>query len=195
MLDWIFARYLLPGASRRHETLVADRKKQLLEGIASNSIVVELGPGTGPNFRYFPPGIEWIGVEPNRHLHIHLDNRRVVHDIREIQSQSADAVVCTLVLCSVDDIAAVLQESLRILKPGGRFYFLEHVAAPRGTRLYRLQRILRPFWKIPARGCDTCRDTLHAIRAAFPQVEAEPFSLPLGPVSPHIAGVATKSVV
>lgn len=155
-----------------------------------------MGPGTGPNFRYFLRDIAWIGVEPNRHLHVHLNNGRLVDDCSEIDSETADAVVSTLVLCSVDSLERILREVLRILKPGGRFYFLEHVAAPRGTPRRLVQRILQPIWRIPARNCHPCRDTLEAIRTAgFEQLEVEEFELPLGPLSPHIAGVATKSVV
>jgi hypothetical protein len=83
---------------------------------------------------------------------------------------------------------------LRILKPGGRFYFLEHVAAQRGDPKRLIQRCIQPIWRFIACGCHPCRDTLEDIRAAgFASVEAESFALPLGPVSPHIAGVATKS--
>lgn len=61
-----------------------------------------------------------------------------------VADASVDAVVSTLVLCSVEDGAATLQEVLRVLKPGGRFYFIEHVAAPQQTRLRTAQDWLSP---------------------------------------------------
>jgi ubiquinone/menaquinone biosynthesis C-methylase UbiE len=93
----------------------------------------------------------------------------------------------------VDDLDRALGETLRVLKPGGRFVFLEHVAAPRGTWLRRLQRLAHPVWRIVADGCHPDRETDAAIVAAgFVAVRLERFSLPMGLVGPHIAGVALK---
>jgi SAM-dependent methyltransferase len=194
--DWVFAKYLLPSASRRHERLVQERKRKLLKDIDGN--VVELGPGTGPNFAYFPDSVRWTGVEPNPHLAVTLrgPERLVVASTVPIANSSADAVVCTLVLCSVSDPVAELREVVRILKPGGRFYFLEHIAADckRRPGMRRTQRVLQPLWRFAAGNCHPCRDTLEFIRgtAGFADLEYEIFDLPLGPLSPHLAGVATK---
>ena len=104
-----------------------------------------------------------------------------------------DAVVSTLVLCSVSDPAAVLRGILRVLKPGGRFLFLEHVLAPPGTRLRRVQKALRPVWKLIADSCHLDRETGTTIeQAGFGQVRYEHFRLPLGPVATQIAGCAVK---
>jgi len=113
--------------------------------------VLEIGPGAGPNLAYFSPHIRWVGIEPNPFMHPYLRrqaerlNRTV--EIRDasaervpLQDNSVDAVVSTLVLCSVKDVSGALQEILRVLRPGGRFVFIEHVAAPPGTWLRRLPR-------------------------------------------------------
>ena len=106
--------------------------------------VIELGPGSGANFRYYPRGTRVIAVEPNPMMHrrmnaqaqrhgIQIDLRHAGAEGMEVETASADLVVSTLVLCSVRDPQRVVSEVKRVLKPGGRFAFLEHVAAPAGT--------------------------------------------------------------
>lgn len=201
MSKWLFAK-LLPYASRRHERLVADRKRELFATLGAHDVVVELGAGTGPNFRYYPPTIQWIGIEPNGFLNPALTeaSRGFNTRILELAAESiplgdgiADAVVCTLVLCSVADPKLVLCEVLRVLKPGGRFYFIEHVGARRGSGLRLVQQIVQPIWKLCADGCRTCRDTALSLQnAGFEQLELQAFTLPLGIFSPHVAGVGIK---
>jgi len=93
----------------------------------------------------------------------------------------------------VEDLGAALREIRRVLKPGGRFVFIEHVAAPAGSWRRRLQRWVRPVWRALGDGCHPDRETLQAIRAAgFARVEAEEFLAPVGLVAPHIAGFAVN---
>ena len=194
--------WVLAHCAARYERLVAERKRGLLGDL--HGTVLEIGPGAGPNLRYYPSDCRWIGVEPNPFLHpylrkaaeqagLRIDIRGLLAERLPAESQSMDAVVSTLVLCSVSDPAMVLQEIRRVLKPGGRFVFLEHVAAPEGTRLRRVQRFIRPLWRRIADGCHPDRETGPAIeRAGFAQVRYEAFRLPLGPVSTQIAGIAIK---
>src|SRR5699024_494896 len=79
---------------------------------------------------------------------------------------SMDTVVSTLVLCSVDRIDKALSEIKRVLKPGGHFLFIEHVAAPQQSSLRRIQRWINPLWKRVADGCHTDRETWKAIKKA-----------------------------
>ena len=192
--------WAMPRLAQHYDNLLADRKRALLSGVAGT--VVELGPGTGTNFRYYPAGMHWIGIEPNPYLHAHLRRAaveaRLLVDIRQgyaehidLADDSADVVVATAVLCSVADQLQSLREIKRVLKPGGRFVFLEHVGAGRSTSLRRIQRVVQPFWGFIADGCNPIRDTGEAIAAAgFTSIDMEGFNLPLGPVAPHIAGVA-----
>lgn len=194
--------WMLAHLSVRYERLVAERKRAMLAGLGGR--IVEIGPGTGPNLSYYPHGIQWIGVEPNGYMvpyvkraaeqaGLNVDVRPGFAEAIPVEQDSADAVVSTLVLCSVGDPERVLQEVLRVLRPGGRFLFIEHVAAPRGTRLRRVQDWLRPLWTRIADGCHPNRETWTCIEnAGFASVRLEHFRLPLGPVATQIAGVAIK---
>jgi SAM-dependent methyltransferase len=186
----------------RYERLVAPRKRALFDGLAGT--VLEIGPGTGPNFAYYPPDIRWIGIEPNPFMRPHLraaaarvglsiDIHDGTADRIALDDESADTVVSTLVLCSVPDVSGALREIHRVLRPGGRFLFIEHVADSPGTWLRRTQRLLRPLVRALADGCHLDRDTSLAIeRHGFAGVAYQRFRLPIPLVSPHIIGVATK---
>ncbi|MGF1495508.1 MAG: class I SAM-dependent methyltransferase, partial [Elainellaceae cyanobacterium] len=112
----------------------------------------------------------------------------------DAEDNSLDAVVSTLVLCSVDNLEGTLQEVRRVLKLGGKFYFVEHVAAPADTTLRRVQQWIRPFWQAIGDGCRPDRETWKAIeQAGFQQVNYEKFRAPiLAIVSPQIIGIALK---
>ncbi len=152
---------------------------------AMTGTVVEIGPGTGANMRYYPPGVHVIAIEPNANMHGPLRQKAAEHgvdlEIRtlrgeqiDVDDDTADGVVATLVLCGVDDPHSVVGEIHRVLKPGGTYYFLEHVGAPRGTGLRRVQdALLRPHrWMF--NGCEVNRDTASVIEeAGFSSVDAE----------------------
>jgi SAM-dependent methyltransferase len=164
--------------------------------------VLEIGPGGGNNLPFLRSGVRWIGVEPNPFFHDRLrargDRLGIDADIRvgaaealPAADRSVDAVIASLVLCSVRDPEAALREVRRVLRPGGRFVFVEHVAAPQGSGLRVVQRALRPLWGALADGCHPDRDTGRLIEAAgFAQVDLRRFSLPVPIMGPHIAGVA-----
>jgi ubiquinone/menaquinone biosynthesis C-methylase UbiE len=168
--------------------------------------LVELGAGAGANFRYFRRGTRVIAVEPNRHMHEKLAKRakrwsvhaEVVSDAAEslpLASSSVDTVVCSLVLCTVRDPAAVVREVLRILKPGGRFICVEHVAAPPTSLIGRIQRWVFRSWRWFFEGCHTHRDTAQVLAGAgFAEVEVRPFVWRSAflPVRPQIAAMCRK---
>src|SRR5262249_26422713 len=155
--------------------------------------VVELGPGTGINLPYFPRGVRWTGVEPNPYLRSRLRERAAglgmavavqpgTAECSGLPDGAADAVVATLVLCSVEDVRAALAGVRRRLRPGGRFVFLEHVAAPPGSRLRRVQGALRPLWATVSDGCHPDRETWAEIeRAGFSGLRYDRFRIDVPP--------------
>ena len=197
-----FFAALLPTLSQGHAHVSEPWRRRLLGDLAGT--VLEIGPRTGGNLAYLPDGVYWIGLEPNPYFHPHLRRalslRGLSGDVLLGQAEaiplpegSVEAVVATLVLCSVEDPRRALAEILRVLKPEGRFVFLEHVAAPRGSGPRWAQDLLCPLWAFLGDGCHPNRETLALIReAGFAQVEAASFALPLPLVAPHVAGVAWK---
>ena len=182
--------------------LLGDRKRSLFAGHPDE--IVEIGPGVGANFRYLAPGTRVIALEPNPQMHGALRATAARHGLSvDLVERSADAtglpdncvdwVVSTLVLCTVTDPAATLSEIRRILRPGGRFVFVEHVAASPGSWLRRIQELVRRPWQWFFEGCHTHRDTLFEIRrAGFSNVRVEHKTLmsPFVPVNSQISGVA-----
>src|SRR4051794_30481507 len=166
--------------------------------------VVELGAGVGANLRYLAPGARLIAIEPNPYMHERLRRgarrRGVELEIRSVGGEriglpdaSAEAVISSLVLCTVSDPAAVLAEIRRVLVPGGRFSFAEHVVAKRRTPTRWSQRLVRRPWAWVFEGCSCERDlTSHIASAGFTTVDINPYrihSLFL-PFNTHIAGTA-----
>lgn len=168
--------------------------------------IVEIGPGTGANFRYYPAGTKVIAIEPNIQMYDRLTQKAEEHNINleirglkgesiDLDDGSVDFVASTLVLCSVDDPAQVVSEIKRILKPGGQYMFIEHVAAPTGTWLRKLQSAVKPPWKYTFEGCCPDRESWIVIEnAGFHSVSLEHFDMqsPFIHIRPHIAGIATK---
>ncbi len=174
------ARLLDASAESNHETQGARKTAEI--GSMSGT-VVELGPGTGVNMRYYARGVRVIAIEPNPVMHDrlrrHADEHEVDMEIRTLQGESidvadgeADGVVGTLLLCGVEDPAMVINEAHRVLKPGGRYFFTEHVRAPESTWMHRTQRVLRRPHGWMFNGCRTDQDTGSLLRgSAFETVE------------------------
>lgn len=177
-------------------------KRRVFDGLPRR--VVEIGSGVGANLRYLPDAATLVAIEPNRYMHdllrdaarrhgVRLDLRPRMADDTGLADRSADVVISSLVLCSVPDPAAVLGEIRRILRPGGTFRFLEHVAAPDGTPTRAVQRLVRRPWGWVFEGCSCERDLARSISdAGFDQVEIGRYRIhsPFLPFNTHIAGIA-----
>ncbi|MFS0519723.1 class I SAM-dependent methyltransferase [Nostoc sp. UIC 10607] len=197
-----FFAWMMAQSSSTYDKFVRERKLSLFANLQGK--VLEIGPGTGPNLPYYPKDIHWIGIEPNPHMHSYLQKQAeklgLNIDLRignaewlDAEDNSIDTVVSTLVLCSVPNIDYTLQAILRVLKPGGRFLFIEHVAAPQGSLLRQMQSKMSPIWKVIGDGCHPDRETWKSLEnAGFASVNYERFDAQLPIISPHIIGVATK---
>jgi ubiquinone/menaquinone biosynthesis C-methylase UbiE len=195
---WALARF-----NARYEQFSAKYKERLFAGLSGT--VLEIGPGTGVNLRFFRDRtVRWIGVEPNLYMERYLrdeatrlgvpiDLRVGTADDLPVSDGSVDAVISTLVLCCVPDQQQALREILRALKPGGRLVFIEHIAAPHGSRLRRIQNLVTPIWKRLGDGCHPNRETWSELEhAGFGQVNYETVTAPVPVVSPQIVGVAIR---
>lgn len=197
LYDRIMAAAEERGLRARRERLLGDAR----------GAVLEIGAGTGLNVDAYPAAVERLVLtEPAPAMARRL-RARVAASGRsgiEIVEAPADALpfddatfdeaVTTLVLCSVADRVAALVEVRRVLRPGGRLRFLEHVAAtPSGPS--RLQRVLQPVQRTLADGCrlDLRMDPL-LTAAGFTVERSEPFELPAPSwVRPAVAGVAVRA--
>ena len=176
------------------------------EGVLSHAggRVVEIGGGTGTNLALYGSAVDTLTVtEPEppmlRRLERHAaEQARPITVVRApaedlpFDDDTFDTAVSTLVLCGVTDQARALRELRRVLRPGGRLIFIEHVRADDAglarfqDRVNRLNRFVS--------GCDCNRRTLDAIRAAGFQVTTlESTTLTGAPrfVRPLIVGTAT----
>jgi ubiquinone/menaquinone biosynthesis C-methylase UbiE len=144
--------------------------------------IVEVGIGTGLNVPHYPQSVRSliaVGRDPSlderaqkRASTRGLSVRYQRGDAEQLPlpDASCDNVVITFVLCSVADAQAALGEARRVLRPGGKMIFLEHVVAPTRGRRW-LQRALDPVSRVVNCGCSIARDTVPMIRAAGFQLE------------------------
>ena len=193
--------HALDGYAHRKYRFV---KRELFGGLPRT--ILEIGAGDGANFRYLAPGTHVVAVEPNVRMHAYLHEAARRHgvtvDVRvgvaeriPLPDASVEAVISSLVLCTVEDPERALAEVRRVLRPGGRFWCIEHVAAPAGTSIARIQRWFHRPWRWLFEGCETQRDTARLLReAGFASVEITPFTLRTAfvPIRPQVAAVALR---
>jgi SAM-dependent methyltransferase len=204
----LFAR-LWPAIVRREPKALSQLREENLAGL--NGRVLEVGAGTGTNFALYPQTVEHVvALEPEPSLR-ELAERAAVNapvpvtvragafeDLAAAGEGGFDAVIASLVLCSVADPREALAQALRALKPGGELRFVEHVAT--GGARGALQRgVDVTFWPRIFGNCHAHRDTVGAIRRAGFELRAErTFSLPPvwlpNPVAPMAIGRAVKPV-
>jgi ubiquinone/menaquinone biosynthesis C-methylase UbiE len=198
-----FAWMLKNGDAYSHK-LYGSFKRELFNNIDGR--IVEIGPGTGVNFQYLPIGVTWIGIEPNEAFFDVLKEQARGKQINAqvlkgsasqipVADSSADFVLSTLVLCSVSQPGEVLTEIKRVLKPGGKLLFIEHVAAAKHTNLRRAQNLFNPLNRIAADGCNCNRETWSYLQQrGFSDLKISPIQMKgvFRLHSPHIIGYAVK---
>jgi len=202
----LFARLYDRMAAKTDAQGAAEHRDRLLAGLSGR--VLEVGAGNGLNFSHYPGTVtEVVAVEPEDYLRARARQAaeeapvpiKVVDGLADslpVDDASQDAVVTSLVLCSVPDQGRALAEVRRVLREGGELRFYEHVVSE-DPRLARLQNAVAWFWPRVSGGCHPNRDTVAAIEASGLEVERcerFPFrpSVVLAPVTPHVIGTARR---
>jgi ubiquinone/menaquinone biosynthesis C-methylase UbiE len=185
------------------EAGMRETRRQALSGASGRT--VDIGAGTGINLGLYPPGLtELVLAEPYEHMLRRLRPKLVESGERvevveapaeslPFPDDSFDTAVFTLVLCTVPDPKAALAEAARILRPGGKLIFVEHVRSP-DPRLARWQDRLETPWRLFGDGCHCNRDTVATLEASpFTVEQVERGELPKAPplVRPLVHGSAT----
>ncbi|HXR29691.1 MAG TPA: class I SAM-dependent methyltransferase [Solirubrobacterales bacterium] len=191
------------GLKATEEAGLREMRRATLAAAAGRTI--DLGAGTGVNIDLFPDAVsELVLVEPDPHMLKQLraklassgaDASAVQASAEELpfEDDGFDTAVFTLVLCTVPDPEAALAEAARVLKPGGKLLFVEHVRAEE-PGLARWQDRLEKPWRFLADGCHCNRDTVATIDASpFSLGRVEHDELPKSPpiVKPLVRGEAT----
>jgi ubiquinone/menaquinone biosynthesis C-methylase UbiE len=185
------------------EAGLREMRRELLSGASGRTI--DIGAGTGVNVELFPEGVsELVLAEPDPHMAKRLRQKlgesgrsaELVEAGAEslpFADSSFDTAVFTLVLCTIPNPAAALAEAARVLRPGGKALFLEHVRS-RNPRLAGWQDRLEKPWRFLGDGCHCNRDTLATIEASPLSVEqVDHDRMPKSPpiVRPLLRGSAT----
>lgn len=168
------------------------RRSRLISALSGR--VLEVGVGTGANFKYYKGDIELTGIEPSPYMLSRAKKKRELllfpsritlletgcgypEMQKLIPDNSLDAVVCTLILCTIPDPEKALENFMKWLKPGGMLVVLEHIRSHQAAR-GKWQDFLNPLWKIVADGCHLYRPTDRLlISSGFKPVREEYFNI------------------
>lgn len=181
-------------------------RKEIL--IHSFGKVLEVGAGTGANLKFYPKAVDQLILsEPDefmrKKLLQKLDESSLQHyqiksfamEEIDLADNSMDCVVSTLVCCSVRSPQESMEQVYRVLKPGGLFVFMEHVAAENNPNRLKWQNRINPLWKRISGNCHTNRETEKTIlQAGFIIQKISKASMHKAPafVRPTIRGIAIK---
>ena len=185
----LFAKAYDPIMRSFEAKVLQKRRQHLLANIQGT--VLEIGAGTGANLPYYPPTAEILAIEPSAPmlriaqsklsdesaaaqvilLHSGIDDAELE---KHFPAEGFDAVVCTLVLCTVPDLEAAIGNIKKWLKPSGRLYVLEHICSDKPIKRF-WQHFINPFWRHLAEGCNLTRHTDAMLKAHGFQPEWEKY--------------------
>ncbi|MFF4033709.1 class I SAM-dependent methyltransferase [Streptomyces sviceus] len=173
----LFARYYARVSVAAETRMgMAGVRERLLAGLSGR--VLEIGAGNGLNFSHYPRAVsEVVAIEPERRLRqlaveaalraeVPVDVAPGAAEALPVKSEAFDAVVISLVLCSVRDVPRALGEVRRVLRPGGAVRFFEHGRGGGPAMRFTQRTLDRTLWPPLNGGCHLGRDPVAALRAA-----------------------------
>jgi ubiquinone/menaquinone biosynthesis C-methylase UbiE len=199
----LYSRYIFPRIMHwsMSQAGLAEERRQALAGVSGN--VLEIGFGSGLNLAHYPAEVRRItAVDSNlgalRLAREQLEGspikvEQVVQSGEQLPMKDAtfDSVVTTFTLCSIPDVVAALGEMRRVLKPGGRYYFLEHGLSP-DRQVARWQHWGTPITRWLGGGCHLNRPIRRLVEeAGFTIVQCEEY---VSPAMPKLAGYLYRGV-
>jgi ubiquinone/menaquinone biosynthesis C-methylase UbiE len=199
-MSWLMAT-IYDGMMRGSEEACLGAWRKELLGELSGS-VLEIGAGTGATLGLYPKAVTRLVMsEPDPDMRRKLAAKGSIEvasfSVEDLPFQNEfDAVVCSLVLCSVKDQKAALARIRRVLKPGGRLVFLEHVAADGKPNRLKWQYRIEPVWKHLMGNCHLTRRTEAEIEAAgfrIERIQRESMRKALPVCRPSIRGIARRT--
>lgn len=203
----LFAAVYDPITKPAEATLFREHREYLVADL--DGAVLDLGAGTGAMFPYFTsamdrdPTLALHAIEPDPHMRGRAERKAEALDLDvEIRPEGAEAlayddksfdvVIASLVLCTIPDVGAALDEVARVLRPGGEFRVFEHVHAD--GWLARVQDAVNPIWRRVAAGCNLNRDTAATLGGdgRFEVMELDELEVGVPPVMPFIRGTLVR---
>lgn len=163
---------------------LAQYRENVLANVTGN--ILEIGFGTGLNLSYYPdeirqivaidanPGISKLAEKRIKQSSITVDHRILNGETLPMPDQTFDSVVSTWTLCSIANVKQALQEIYRVLKPGGRFFFVEH-GLSNEPKVQVWQNRLNPVQKVIGDGCNLNRNIRELVEHQFDSVAIEEF--------------------
>ncbi|MBF2004540.1 MAG: class I SAM-dependent methyltransferase [Chlorogloeopsis fritschii C42_A2020_084] len=185
------------------DSSLAKYRQEVLAGVTGE--VLEIGFGTGLNLSYYPedihkiitvddnPGVQRLAQKRIQTSSITVDHRVLNGENLPMADNTFDSVVSTWTLCSIENVEQALREIYRVLKPGGKFFFVEH-GLSNEPEIQVWQNRLTPLQKRIAGGCHFNRNIRQLIESQFDIVSLEEFYAEKTPkiMGYFYKGVATK---
>ncbi|NEU74168.1 class I SAM-dependent methyltransferase [Hassallia byssoidea VB512170] len=173
LLDWSMS-----------DASLSNYRQQVLAQVSGETL--EIGFGTGLNLPYYPkhikklitvdanPGMNALALKRIQASDIVVEHNVLSGENLPFASQSFDSVVTTWTLCSIANVEQALKEIYRVLKPQGRYFFIEH-GLSNDAKVQVWQNRLTPIQKVIADGCHLNRDIKHLVENHFSHLTIEQF--------------------